>query len=89
MNRNKIITLARSNLNSIESMISKTPIDSEISHAKYATIINEEYKYCRLKESVRMIKNQRSDVERDELIGEGEGKRIGINKTIRENNNNI
>lgn len=68
-------------------MISKAPIDSEISHEKYATIINEEYKYCRLKESVRMIKNQRSDVEKDELIGEG--KRIGINKTIRENNNNI
>lgn len=46
-------------------MISKAPIDSEISHEKYATIINEEYKYCRLKESVRMIKNQRSDVEKD------------------------
>ena len=28
-------------------MISKAPIDSEISHEKYATIINEEYKYCR------------------------------------------
>ena len=68
-------------------MISKAPIDSEISHEKYETIINEGYKYCRLKESVRMIKNQRSDVEKDELIGEG--KRIGINKTIRENNNNI
>ena len=36
--------LARTKLNSIGTMISKTLIDSEISHEEYTTIINEEEK---------------------------------------------
>ena len=61
-------------------MISKPLIHSEISHAKYTAIINKEEKYRRLKET------KRSDTERHKLI---EGKRIGINKVIREDNSNI
>ena len=34
--------LARSNLNSIESKISKALMDSEISHEDFETIINDE-----------------------------------------------
>ena len=34
--------LARSKLNSIESKVSKALINSEISHEKFMTIINEE-----------------------------------------------
>ena len=37
--------LARSKLNSIESKISETLINSEISHEDFMTIINEEKKY--------------------------------------------
>ena len=39
---NKIIMLARSKLNSIESKISKALMDNEISHEDFETIINEE-----------------------------------------------
>ena len=62
--QNKIITLARSKLNSIESKISEALINSETSHENFMTIINEEKKYRELKESIRMINNQRSDTEK-------------------------
>ena len=35
------------------------------------TIINEENKYRELKESIRMMNTQRSDVEKTNLIAEG------------------
>ena len=38
---NKIVMLARSKLNSIESKISKALVDSEISHEDFVTIINK------------------------------------------------
>ena len=46
---NKIIMLTRSKLNSIESKISKTLLDNEISHEEFETIINEEKKLSRIK----------------------------------------
>ena len=39
---NKIVMLARSKLNSIESKISKALMDNEISHEDFETFINEE-----------------------------------------------
>ena len=42
---NKIVMLARSKLNSIESKISEALINNEISHEDFMTIINEEKKY--------------------------------------------
>ena len=68
---NKIVMLARSKLNSIESKISEALINNEISHEDFMTIINEEKKYRELKESIRMMNNQRSDVEKINLIEEG------------------
>ena len=68
---NKIVMLARSKLNSIESKISEALINNEISHEDFMTIINEENKYRELKESIRMMNNQRSDVEKINLIEEG------------------
>ena len=61
---NKSIMLARSKLNSIESKVFETLINSEISHADFMIIINEEKKYRELKESIRMMNNQRSDSEK-------------------------
>ena len=75
--------LARSKLNSIESKISEALINNEISHEDFMTILNEEKKYRELKESIRMMNSQRSDVEKISLIEEG--KKIGINKVIRRN----
>ena len=64
---NKIVMLARSKLNSIESKISKALMDNEISHEDFETIINEEKKYRELKESIRMTNSQRNDVEKINL----------------------
>ena len=72
--------LARSKLNSIESKISEALINNEISHEDFMTILNEEKKYRELKESIRMMNSQRSDVEKVSLIEEG--KKIGIDEVI-------
>ena len=44
------------------------------------TIINKEKKYRALKESIRMMNGQRSDVEKTDLIEED--KKMGINEVI-------
>ena len=75
--------LARSKLNSIESKVSEALINNEISHEDFMTIINKEKKYRELKESIRMMNSQRSDVEKNSLIEEG--KKIGINEVIKRN----
>ena len=53
---NKIVTLARSKINSIESKISEALINNHISHEDFITIINEERNYRELRESIRMMK---------------------------------
>ena len=78
---NKIVMLARSKLNSIESKISEALTNNEISHEDFMSIINEERKYRELKESIRMMNSQRSDVEKVSLIEES--KIIGINEVIK------
>ena len=53
-------------------------------------IINEEKNYRQLKESIRMMNNQKSDAEKINLVKGG--KKIGINEVIRRNeviNNNL
>ena len=77
---NEIVMLTRSKLNGIENTISKTLIDNEISHENFTTIINE---LKELIESIRMMKSQRNDIERNKLIEDG--KKIGIDKIIRQN----
>ena len=69
--RNKIITLPRSKLNSIENEISEALINNVISHEDLMTIINEEKKYRKLKESVRMMNSQRNNAEKINLTEEG------------------
>ena len=64
---NKIVTLARSKLNSIERKISEALINHEISHGDFMTIINEE-KISRTKNSIRMMNTQRSNSEKINLI---------------------
>ena len=76
--------LARSKLNSIESIISEALINNEISHEDFMTILNEEKKYRELKESIRMMNSQRSDVEKLSLIEEGK-KKAGINEVFKRN----
>ena len=73
---NKTVVLARSKLHSTESKTSETLINKEIGHEDFTTIINEE-KICReLKESIRIMKSQRNDTEKNNLTEED--KRKGI-----------
>ena len=53
--------LAKSKLNSIETLLSQALIDLDISHAEFKTIVNEKEKYQQMKESIRNAKS------RDEL----------------------
>ena len=69
--------LARSKSKIIESKISEALINNEISHEDIMTAINEKKKYRQLKESIRMMNSQISDVEKINLTEEG--KNIGIN----------
>ena len=55
---NKIVTLARSKLNSIENKTSEALINNQISHPDFITIINEERNYRELKESIGMMRGQ-------------------------------
>ena len=56
--------LARSKLNSIETLISQALIDLEMNYEEYKSIINEEKNYRSLKENVSMMK---SDAEKEKL----------------------
>ena len=47
--------LARSKLNCIEKRVSIALIDLEISHEKYKIIIDEEEKFRRLKEDIKIM----------------------------------
>ena len=58
-------------------------LNNEVSHNNFMTILNEEKKYQELKESIKMMNSQRSDVEKISLIEEG--KKIGINEVIKHN----
>ena len=59
-------------------------INDEINHEDFMTILNEEKKYRELKESIRMMNSQRSDVEKLSLIEEGK-KKAGINEVFKRN----
>ena len=45
--------LAKSKLNSIETLISQALIDMEISHEEFVTILKEKDKYEKIKENLR------------------------------------
>ena len=47
--------LAKSKLNSIETLVSQALIDMEISHEEFNAIIREKQKYERMKENVRNV----------------------------------
>ena len=51
----KILMLAKSKLNSIDSLVFEAFIDMEISHEEYTTILKEKGKYEKMKENVRNI----------------------------------
>ena len=59
----KILMLAKSKLNSIETQISQALIDMEISHEEYIAILKEKDKYEKLKENLRS-ENEKQEIMR-------------------------
>ena len=49
----KILTLAKSKLNSIEALISEALIDMDISHEDFVTLLKEKDKYEKMKGNLR------------------------------------
>ena len=49
--------LAKSKLNSIETLTSQALIDLDISHEEFKTIVNEKEKYEQMRENIRNIKS--------------------------------
>ena len=49
----KILMLAKSKLNSIETLVSQALIDMEISHEEFITILKEKDKYEKMKDNLR------------------------------------
>ena len=54
----KIIILAKSKLNSIETLMYQALIDLEISHEEFKTTVNEKEEYDQMKESIRNKKDK-------------------------------
>ena len=50
--------LAKSKLNSIETLISQTLIDMEISHEKFIAILKERDKYEKMEDNLRSENNK-------------------------------
>ena len=63
----KILMLAKSKLDSIETLVSQALIDMEISHEEFNAIIREKQKYERMKENVRNV-SERSSAKKQENI---------------------
>ena len=51
----KILMSAKSKLNSIETLVSQAPIDMEINHEEFITILKEKDKYEKMKENLRSL----------------------------------
>ena len=63
----KILMLAKSKFNNIESLVSQALIDMEISHEEFVTILKEKDKYEKDKENVRNI-SEKLEKEKTENI---------------------
>ena len=51
----RILMLAKSKLNSIETLVIQALIDMEISHQEFITILKEKVKYEKMEENLRGI----------------------------------
>ena len=59
----KILMLAKSKINSIETLVSQALINIEISHEEFITILKEKDKYEKMKDNLRS-KNEKYEIMR-------------------------
>ena len=65
--------LDKSKLNSIETLISHTLIDLEVSHEEFKTIVEEKEKYEIMEERIRMMKSSDELIENNQNIKKDNG----------------
>ena len=58
----KILTLVKSKLSSIETIISQALIDMKISHEEFVTVLNERDKYEKMKESLKNVSEKQGNI---------------------------
>ena len=76
--------LSRSKLKIIQSLTSKALINNEISYKDFTVIVSEKRNYRHLKETIKMMKSQKSKIERGKLTEDGKIKSINRqNKTVK------
>ena len=75
--------MALSKLNTIEKIMSKALMDSDMSHEEFTLVINEKQNFLRLKESIKRKDSQLGDIKRDRLIQHG--KNNEINELLKQN----
>ena len=63
MKPDKIVMLAKSKFNSIETLISQALVDLEVSHEEFIAIVREKEKYEKMKENLRK-KNEKLEMTR-------------------------
>ena len=61
-NYDKILMLAKSKLNSIETLVTQVLIDTEISHEEFITIFKDKDKYEKMKENVRNVNEKQENM---------------------------
>ena len=62
--------LAKTKLNSIETLMPEALIDLDISYEEFKTIVNEREKYEQMKECIRNTKSRDELSENSRMIGE-------------------
>ena len=58
----KILMMAKSKLNSIETLASQALIDMEISHEEFITILKEKDEYVKMKENGRNVNEKQENM---------------------------
>ena len=74
----KILMLAKSKLNSIETLVSQALIDMEISHEEFITILKEKKKY-KMKENLRNVSEKLEEKRKKHEIKQYKFKNLKIN----------
>ena len=59
---NKILTLAKSNLDNIETLVSQALTDMEVTHEKFDAVIREKQKYERMKKNVKNVSEKQKNM---------------------------
>ena len=74
----KILILAKSKLNSIETLVSQALIDMEISHEEFVIILKEKDKYEKMKEDVRNVRKKLEEKQENMRVDSVNSKQMGL-----------